>query len=163
MRSTELFLASPTVEVLAEGSLHGLAAALATLTRTLKLAAKKGGALLPADIAEVLRPFTRSTAESSAPRKPTDARPQLVDLSRALSTLRGASGLVFIPALVRELGGAPARARVHQALLAAAAAGRVELRPESGMGRLSAEEKSDCLPGPEGSLLSWVRDLEDRK
>jgi hypothetical protein len=68
-------------------------------------------------------------------------------------------GLAFVPAVVREYG-APIR-EAHADLIAAARRGDIELRPESGMGRLSAEELALCVPGPAGSdsVLSWARPL----
>lgn len=37
--------------------------------------------------------------------------------------------------------------------------GVIELRPESGLGRLSQAELDLCPPGPHGTRLSWVRFL----
>lgn len=62
--------------------------------------------------------------------------------------------LVFVPDLVRATGLAPAA--VHAALLEAAAAGEVELRPESGVNNLGAEDAALC-PKEGGVVLSYVR------
>lgn len=50
-----------------------------------------------------------------------------------------------------------AAAVVHQALLAAAAAGKVELLPENECDRPTDSEKDDCLVGPSGERVLWVR------
>lgn len=83
---------------------------------------------------------------------------------RTASGLRSSSiGLVFVPTLAQALG---ARIRskksvelAHTAILKAAHAGLLELRPESGLGRLSAEELALCIPGPQQTRLSWARVL----
>ncbi|MCU0693111.1 MAG: hypothetical protein MUF54_17095 [Polyangiaceae bacterium] len=64
-------------------------------------------------------------------------------------------GMAMVPAVVRALGGD--MGFVHQALLDASKAGLFELRPESGMGRLSAQERELCPVGYDGAVLSWVR------
>jgi hypothetical protein len=79
-------------------------------------------------------------------------------MMRALieDTLDPSTGMAFVPAVVarlRKLGCKDA----HKALLAAYTEGLVELRPESGMGRLSDAELADCIPGWQGCSLSWIR------
>lgn len=165
IRSTETYLASGDVDALREDELDQLAEALVALTRATNLARRRHGGLLRADVAEALRSFLRFGSGAGwnqrTPSPPVSS--QAPDLFVVMSALRGDSGLVFLPALVEALGGESVRAAVHSALLAAADAGRVELRPESGMGRLSEHELAACIPGPEGAVLSWVRDREDRK
>jgi hypothetical protein len=130
-----------------------LAAAATALTVMLRLAARKDATLLRADVDAILAPFTaerpRSAPETSA------------DVTALIDANRESSGLTSVPKLVRLLGGAKVRAAVHAELLREARAGRVELRPESGMGRLSADDAALCIPGPQGSHLSWVRRIEE--
>lgn len=64
-------------------------------------------------------------------------------------------GMTFVPTLVRALDGDVAH--IHEWLLDGARAGRWELRPESGMGRLSSEETAQCPKNSDGTVLSWVR------
>ncbi|HEU5059183.1 MAG TPA: hypothetical protein VFU21_21770 [Kofleriaceae bacterium] len=68
------------------------------------------------------------------------------------------TGLAPVPAIARALG--PRLPDVRQALLAAAAAGVVELRPESGVGLLAPADADLCPRGPDGWPLSWARALE---
>ena len=48
-------------------------------------------------------------------------------------------------------------AEVHRALLDAAAAGTVELRPEAGGEFLKEEDARLCPAGPRGTVLSYAR------
>lgn len=80
----------------------------------------------------------------------------LQELNRAV---RGSVGLAFVPDAVRALASRHSVETVQDALLQAARTGRIELQPESGVGRLTAEELALCPPGPEGTRLSWARIL----
>jgi hypothetical protein len=64
---------------------------------------------------------------------------------------------VYLPELVRSLADRAAPERVLAALDEVALDGLVELRPESGLGTLSSEDAALCLPGPQGSVLSYAR------
>lgn len=68
-----------------------------------------------------------------------------------------ATGLAPVPAIARALG--TRLPDVREALLAAAAAGLVELRPESGVGLLAPADAALCPRGPDGWPLSWARAL----
>ncbi len=68
-----------------------------------------------------------------------------------------ATGLAAVPAIARALG-----RDIRQPLLAAAAAGLVELRPESGVGLLAPADADLCPRGPDGWPLSWARAHEPR-
>jgi hypothetical protein len=68
------------------------------------------------------------------------------------------TGLAPVPAIARALGSR--LPDVREALLAAAAAGRVELRPESGVGLLAPADAELCPRGPDGWPLSWARELQ---
>ncbi len=84
-----------------------------------------------------------------------------------LRTIRNArrttmGGLAFVPEVVRT-SGLPVD-EVHKALVTLERKGAVELRPESGMGRLSQDElrlsvAGPALPGMAPVRLSWVRML----
>jgi hypothetical protein len=80
----------------------------------------------------------------------------VVGLAQAIAKERG-SDLVPVFELVRRMGGSVDTAKAR--ILAAANEGRLELRPESGMGLLSKEDAALCLPGPRGSVLSTARVL----
>jgi hypothetical protein len=123
------------------------------LAASLTLAEKKGGSLLRDHVEEALKPFL------GAPTPPTAAA--LHDVASLVEAHRESSGLTFVPKLVRLLGGTSARDALHAELLRGARAGLFELRPESGMGRLSTEDASFCIPGPQGSRLSWVRRIDE--
>ncbi|HEV8322287.1 MAG TPA: hypothetical protein VG389_11775 [Myxococcota bacterium] len=71
---------------------------------------------------------------------------------------RPGAPLVFVPDVVRALE-AQGVAAPQRALLAAAAAGGIELRPESGVGLLGAEDAARCPRGPTGVPLSYARIL----
>lgn len=71
--------------------------------------------------------------------------------------VRASVGLVYVPDLVAALEPEHGREAVQAALLCAARAERLELQPESGLGRLTAAELARCPPGPQGTRLSWAR------
>ncbi len=81
--------------------------------------------------------------------------------ARVLETLaeleRSRGRSVFVPDLVRALGTTQAPAPAHQALLALARAGRVELRPESGVGALSPADRALCPADAQGLVISYAR------
>lgn len=166
VRSTELLLASPRAPGIDDATLARLETTTTTLLAALKLARKNGASLLRSDVEDALRrilpaapapPLTPATPATPAPKpKPPN------DLHASIDANREPSGLTWVPKLVRALGGVPVRDEVHAELLRGARAGKLELRPESGMGRLSAEDAALCLAGPQGSRLSWVRRIEER-
>jgi hypothetical protein len=63
-------------------------------------------------------------------------------------------GLAFTPDVVRDL---PRPAETKVVLLELARAGKVELRPDGGLGRFKAGELESAPDGPLGSKLMWVR------
>lgn len=69
------------------------------------------------------------------------------------------TGLASVPHVLRALSEKVPLPAARAALLALARAGRVELRPESGVELLNPELRALCLPGPRGSLLSYARVL----
>lgn len=92
-----------------------------------------------------------------APTPPAGDLPtgQVLETLAALERSRGRS--VFVPDLVRALGAAEAPAGAHTALLDLAHAGRVELRPESGVGNLTAADRALCPSDAQGTLISYAR------
>jgi hypothetical protein len=64
-------------------------------------------------------------------------------------------GLVFVPDIVDKLSDYNISV-IHSALLFLAENGHIELRPESGLNRLSQEERDKCLVGPSGKLVSYI-------
>ncbi len=94
----------------------------------------------------------RKKAAARALGKPSD--------DRALATIRRyakrRNGLAFLPDVVREMGG---RAIAHPILLRLAREERIELRPESGLNRLTRIQRGLCPPGPQGTVLSWARSM----
>lgn len=71
---------------------------------------------------------------------------------RAVHDCAGRSDLAWVPDVARRLGASSSRL-----LLEADRAGVLELRPESGLGRLSAEDAKRCPRMADGTPLSWVR------
>jgi hypothetical protein len=165
VRGAEIAVVGRSLAALDDAALDRLDRALAELSKTIKLARKKKGTVLEADVASVLAPLVRATVNPTKANGETTqpasggSKPSVDDVLVFVERHREAtSGLTFVPTLVRALG--HDRDAVHAALLRAANAGMLELRPESGMGRLSAEDQMLCLPGPQGSRLSWVRRID---
>jgi hypothetical protein len=186
-RAKEVALVDAGAAVLDERSYRQLEEALAQLLVSIRTARSKRASLLRADVEQALlaseAPHARQRAEPNADDAPharqraepneagPDQRPAASlaasgpsaadltanDVTAIIAAHRERSGLTFVPKIVRVLGGPEACQAVHAELLRGARAGVFELRPESGMGRLSAEDAAFCIPGPQGSTLSWVR------
>lgn len=108
-------------------------------------------------IAPVSGPSVPS-AVSSPPKPESD----WVVIRGALTALADQdTGLTSVPELVRRLSEQLPRLGVKALLLRAYRDGRVELRPEGGIGKLSALEAALCPVGAEGLPLSWVRLLDE--
>ncbi len=162
VRATELVLARESAtDTLTPEDMARLERTLGGVLKAAALARRKGAALLRADVATVLAGFAESRAaraarEAESSRREALAPAKEADVLAAIERVRNDVGLSFVPDVVRAL--APAStAAVHAALVAASRAGRVELHPEGGMGRLSAEDLALCVPGPQDSRLSWTR------
>jgi hypothetical protein len=144
-------LVTPAADLLTPEQLRRLADAGALAK---KAATRPGRSLLREDLRAQLLDIL------GAGRAPAPASDDLE--TRVLATLRKAArpglGLAFVPDVVRELSAAGTPA-VHAALLELARGRQVELQPESGVGRLTAEELSLCPEGPQRSRLSWARVL----
>lgn len=98
-------------------------------------------------VADVLRPLSRDAVQLAS----SDA------VVTVLAELRGARESTFVPDLVRRLAARVPLAQVREALVLAARAGRVELRPESGIGLLSPDDRDLCPLARDGTPLSYVR------
>ncbi len=117
--------------------------------------------LLEADVQALLLDLV--TGSDGGPRVERGA-PRAISENRVLELVhqhtRPAMGLAFVCDVVRALLPTSSLGTIHDALLAAARARRLELRPESGVGRLSDLEAWLCPPGPAETRLSWARVLE---
>jgi hypothetical protein len=148
-------LVGPAEPTLAPAELDELTAAHAALGDVLRAVAAKGWTrtLLRDDLRALLEPFARfATAPSRGTPEP---RAIVADALRRLEdrTLK----LVRIPDLVRALDGRLPLTTIHRALLDAAEAGAVELRPEAGSEFLSEEDASLCPAGPRDTVFSYAR------
>lgn len=128
-----------------------------------KALAARGGprTLLAVDVQALLLDLVTgsdggSPVERGAPRAIPENR--VIELVRQHT--RPGMGLAFVCDVVRALLPSASLGAIHDALLAAARARRIELRPESGVGRLSDLEAWLCPPGPAETRLSWARVLE---
>lgn len=123
--------------------------------------------LLKEDIRELLLdlvkpPTTAVVVAAEVPDPPL--LPGLVDnlVSAAHRFLKPDLGLCFVPDLVLALLPEQSLSRIHAALLQAVRERRIELRPESGMNRLSPLELALCPEGLQATRLSWARPLETK-
>ena len=82
--------------------------------------------------------------------------PDLVE-AEANRLTRADLGLCFVPDLVVALLQQATLPQVHAALQEAVRIHRIELRPESGVNRLSSVEMDLCPWGLQGTRLSWAR------
>lgn len=138
------------------GEVAALVKAHAALGKVLKKVTAKGRSrsILREDLAELVEPASRAARpQAEAQAKDVDAL-----VTEALAKHEDAAlGLVRVPEVVRDLDGQAPLAEIHRALMAAAEAGAIELRPEAGGEFLSAEDAKLCPPGPRGTVLSYAR------
>lgn len=162
LRGKEEVLVPPGTPVLARKELLELNAFAKNVIG--KAAASKTGlSVLHVDVAEALGravPASAANNGARADRKSTDRLLTSV-LSAVDATREQQTGLSFVPAIIARLRPPLTSDAAREALLRAANEGLVELRPEGGINRLSAEELSLCLPGPQGTRLSWARRTEN--
>lgn len=125
--------------------------------------AKNGLSLLRADLSEaVARALPPSSSAPAGPAQGKPAEPVLSSVLAAVEATRdGQTGLSFVPSIVARLRLSLSADAARDALLKAASTGLLELRPEGGINRLSAEELAQCPPGPQGTRLSWARRTEN--
>jgi hypothetical protein len=151
LRGTEATLMAPTTRVLETAEMTALEGALSSMIKGIKAARKAQAVLLASDVQDLL---TRLH-----PGAHVVAIEDVLEHTRKLGL---ETGLAFVPDVVRAFGGRPVLDVVHEALRTAARRGLLELRPESGLGRLSEDDLALCVPGPQGSRLSWARTMEAR-
>jgi hypothetical protein len=138
-------------------------AELAAMTRSLARLAtstrpRSGGpsrTLLAADVLALIDPLRRQLGR--AHQEPDAGDPVALLVAAARGQTNPTTGLAFVPEVARALDGRLAGDALRAALVSAAGAGLVELRPESGIELLSPAEAAACPRGPDGSPLSWLR------
>jgi hypothetical protein len=157
LRTNSETLVPATADVVEGKELATTAARTADLAKYLQKAArKKGASVLRSDVRELLE---RALADRppSSPKK-ADPGLELPRILRAVERAQDANlGLSFVPKVVALMAPDLDRDAAKAALLEAAARGLLELRPESGLGRLSEAERLACPEGPQGTRLSWAR------
>ncbi len=161
LRGKEEVLVPASAAILSRKELLEFVAFAKTVAKA--ASAKNGLSLLRADVAEaVARAVPPGAPNSSlrAEKKPGD--PLLANVLSAVDATRDAqTGLSFVPSIVARLRPSLTSDAARDALLSAASSGLLELRPEGGINRLSAEELTLCPPGPQGTRLSWARRTEN--
>ncbi|HEX4339023.1 MAG TPA: hypothetical protein VH062_24115 [Polyangiaceae bacterium] len=154
---------SPDELLAARRLVQSLSKVLAKVTKA------RGATLLTADVVDEIRDalpvVVRSTPSKASVRAPAvlnthEADPLGLVLEAVDATRDEKVGLSFIPRVVDHLRPELGAATVQRVLLEAAGRGIVELRPEGGLNRLTADELELCLPGPQGTRLSWARRTE---
>lgn len=150
--------AASSAAVLSGAELQRLRAAVAALDKALAQALRKQGtSLLLSDVEQAL-----AEARQLLPTRAEPSRSNGDEALRSVVAAVGAardqhSGLAFVPDIVRRLLPAMPAAVAREMLLEAARRELVELRPEGGLGRLTAEDLVLCPPGPAHTHLSWAR------
>lgn len=169
LRGKALSLCSNGTRTLGAAQLRTLDRELADLKKLVgqALKAKVPTCVLVTDVEDTLaRALPQAASAAARPERPAPqagVTPQLDDrLSQVLRAVDAARdvklGLSFVPRVVELLAlEALSIEGAQAALLDAAERGAVELRPEGGLNRLSAAELLLCLPGPQGTKLSWVK------
>jgi hypothetical protein len=179
LRGKAEVLVGSAASVLSAAELLRLRATVTALDKLLALALrKKGLTLLAGDVQQALEdalqlvPNAKQVNHQEGARAAGGPAPQAENAppssERALqsvvaavdATRDGNTGLSFVPDVVRRLLPAMPAAVARNMLLLAANRELVELRPEGGLGRLTAEDLELCPPGPAQTRLSWARLLE---
>jgi hypothetical protein len=157
-------------DVLEEGEIE----ALAELGAALKRCHARGVRVLREDVARFAGQERRGRsprqpsgeaevdgATSSASRRRTPKGPLVVPASdRVLKTMRDLEtelGLVRIPEVVRALQPSMPIETIHEAIMALADAGEIELHPDAGTEFLPLADQKLCPPGPRETVLSSAR------
>ena len=172
LRGTEEVLVPSNVAVLSRQELEGFEAVAKIVAKAAQ--SKNGASLLRADLDDALakalpdgsptantrvsrvNPAMNPPKTNSGPDENTLRLLSAVDATRDVNT-----GLSFVPAIVARLQPSLNSDAARAALLLAANRGFLELRPEGGINRLSAEELALCPQGPQGTRLSWARRTEN--
>lgn len=160
LRGKEEVLVPASAGVLSRKELTELEAFAKNISKAAR--AKNGLSLLRADLGDAVAralPAGPSAPAVRVEKKPAD--PALSSVLSAVDATRDEqTGLSFVPAVVARLQPSLSSDAARDALLKAANSGLLELRPEGGINRLSAEELAQCPPGPQGTRLSWARRTE---
>ena len=158
MRDGVEHLAAPSPQVLAPAELavvRDLARALGKLVTSLRpRAGRPPRSLWRPDVDQLLEQARAELGGGAA----SDPVALVVDAVRRYAS--PTTGLAPVPAIARALGSR--LPDVREALLAASAAGLVELRPESGVGLLAPADAELCPRDPDGWPLSWARARHER-
>jgi hypothetical protein len=130
-----------------------------------------------ADVAQALAGLAKATRAAKGKPRPTlgravfdhplrvlqqlagrsDAAPARAAMQMALKVAPARAGLVRVPDVVRALETEYAHAALLDALDAMARDGTLELRPESAIAGLSAEDRARCPIAVDGTPLSYAR------
>jgi uncharacterized protein YfaS (alpha-2-macroglobulin family) len=175
LRGKAEVLVGGAAAVLSTAELPQLRATVSALDKLLAQALrKKGLTLLASDVQQALeqalqllprakQPNQQEGARATGPAAQAESAPPsseraLQSVVAAVGATRdGNTGLSFVPDVVRRLLPAMPAAVARSMLLLAANRELVELRPEGGLGRLTAEDLELCPPGPAQTRLSWAR------
>jgi hypothetical protein len=156
LRGKEPTLVAATARVVSGDSLRRFEKELKALSAVVAGALKKPrGGLLVGDVTDALERLRDLAAPIKRPDSTVERVLQAVDDARDARM-----GLSFVPTVVRSLGPELGVPQAMATLMEAAKRGLLELRPEGGLARLSAEELALCPPGPQGTHLSWVKRSE---
>ncbi len=168
LRGTEEVLVPSSAPVLTRQELtafHAISKIVAKIAKS-----KSGASLLHSDLAQAIEralpsaysAFTPGAARKNAPPEKPRVNAAVSRLLSAVDATRNAqTGLSFVPAVVARMRPELSAEAANAALLDAAKSGLLELRPEGGINRLSADELALCPPGPQGTRLSWARRTEN--
>jgi len=172
LRGKQLSLISGAEAVIERSALADVEAELRGTVEWIKraLSNKSGATVLGSDLRQAIDEVALRVPKRESP-KPLSAALSNGKGEPSLSlALRGAvlavrdeeSLLASVPEMSRRLRERATAEQVRTELLAAYRRGELELRPEGGMGRLSAADAALCPVGAGGVPLSWVRLLEEK-
>jgi hypothetical protein len=172
LRTKSETLVPPTADVVDREEVRSAREVLATLVKRLQPLTKSTSqvTLLRSDLQALLDevPSTKPDHRGAPMRgvipaakaAPASIEEPVRHLFAAIDATRDERlGLSFVPNVVRRLAPDMDVDTTHALLLDASRRGLLELRPESGLGRLSEQDLRDCPPGPQGTRLSWARRL----
>jgi hypothetical protein len=153
LRGKEPTLVASSARVVSGDSLRRFEKELKVLGAVVTGALKRPrGGLLLGDVTDALERLRVLAAPTKRSNSMVERVLQAVDDARDEQM-----GLSFVPSVIRSLHPELDTAQARAALLEAAKRGLLELRPEGGLARLSADELELCPPGPQGTRLSWAK------
>jgi hypothetical protein len=116
--------------------------------------------LLREDVRELLMDLVQPCAAAAEAQQPPSLEPLVAKLeTEARRLMKPDLGLCFVPDLVLACLPQHGLARIHEALARLVREQRMELRPESGVHRLSRLELALCPAGFQATRLSWARPI----